>query len=155
MKFQDIISSIDNKVYHPVYFLTGEEAYYIDKISDYISENVLGTQEKEFNQSILYGKETDIAQIITEAKQFPFGSMHRVVIVKEAQQLKNIELLDHYLDNPQTSTVLVISYKGKSIDKRKVFKIIKHLICQTNKMYRGARVTTANQPNRASSPNWS
>lgn len=121
MKFQDIISSIDNKVYHPVYFLTGEEAYYIDKISDYISENVLGTQEKEFNQSILYGKETDIAQIITEAKQFPFGSMHRVVIVKEAQNIRNIEDLEIYLENPSPSTLLVICYKYKKLDKRKKF----------------------------------
>jgi len=121
VKFQDIISSIDNKVYHPVYFLTGEEAYYIDKISDYISENVLGTQEKEFNQSILYGKETDIAQIITEAKQFPFGSMHRVVIVKEAQNIRNIEDLEIYLENPSPSTLLVICYKYKKLDKRKKF----------------------------------
>ena len=119
MKFQDIISSIDNKVYHPVYFLTGEEGYYIDKISDYISKNILETQEKEFNQSILYGKETDIAQIITEAKQFPFGSMHRVVIVKEAQNIRNIEDLEIYLENPSPSTLLVICYKYKKLDKPK------------------------------------
>ena len=121
MKFQDIISSIETKAYHPVYFLTGEEGYYIDKISDYISKNVLETQEKEFNQSILYGKETDIAQIITEAKQFPFGSMHRVVIVKEAQNIRNIENLEIYLENPSPSTLLVICYKYKKLDKRKKF----------------------------------
>ncbi len=121
MKFQDIISSIETKAYHPVYFLTGEEGYYIDKISDYISENILETQEKEFNQSILYGKETDIAQIITEAKQFPFGSVHRVVIVKEAQNIRNIEDLEIYLENPSPSTLLVICYKYKKLDKRKKF----------------------------------
>ena len=99
----------------------GEEPFYIDKISDYISDNVLESQEKEFNQSVLYGKEVDIAQIIAEAKQFPFGSEKRVVIIKEAQHLKDIEVLDAYLDNVQPSTLLVICYKGKSVDKRKKF----------------------------------
>ena len=99
----------------------GEEPFYIDKISDYIAENVLESQEKEFNQSVLYGKEVDIAQIIAEAKQFPFGSTYRVVIVKEAQNIKNIEDLESYLNNPQPSTLLVICYKYKKIDKRKKF----------------------------------
>ena len=99
----------------------GDESYYIDKLSNEFSNKVLSAEEKELNQITLYGKEINTEQIITASKQFPLGSEKRVVIVKEAQQLKNIELLDHYLDNPQTSTVLVISYKGKSIDKRKTF----------------------------------
>ena len=121
MKFQDILTSIDNKVYHPVYFLTGEEPFYIDKICDYLAKNILEPQEKEFNQSVLYGKEVDVAQIIAEAKQFPFGATHRVVIVKEAQNIKNIEELESYLNNPQPSTILVMCYKYKKLDKRKKF----------------------------------
>ena len=121
MNYKEIISSISNKDFHPVYFLMGGEPFYIDKISDYISDNVLESQEKEFNQSVLYGKEVDVAQIIAEAKQFPFGATHRVVIVKEAQNIKNIDQLESYLDNPQPSTILVMCYKYKKLDKRKKF----------------------------------
>ena len=99
----------------------GEESYYTDKISDYISENVLTQEEKEFNQTTLYGKDTDVATVISEAKQFPFGSTYRVVIIKEAQDIKKIENLEIYLDNPLPSTILVVCYKYKKIDKRKSF----------------------------------
>ena len=121
MKYQDIIIQIDNKVFQPVYFLMGEETFYIDKISDYISKNVLSEEEKEFNQTTLYGKDIDVATIISEAKQFPFGSAHRVVIVKEAQDIRSIDQLELYFDNPLPSTILVICYKYKKIDKRKLF----------------------------------
>lgn len=99
----------------------GEESYYIDQICDYISKNILNSEEKEFNQITLYGKEIDVATIISEAKQFPFGSQYRVVIVKEAQDIKSIDKLETYLDNPTPSTILVICYKYKKIDKRKSF----------------------------------
>ena len=138
MNYKEIISSISNKDFHPVYFLMGEEAFYIDKISDYISDNVLESQEKEFNQSVLYGKEVDVAQIIAEAKQFPFGATHRVVIVKEAQNIKNIDELESYLDNPQPSTILVICYKYKKLDKRKKFTkslVKKALLFESKKLY--------------------
>ena len=121
MNYKEIISSISNKDLNPVYFLMGDEPYYIDKLSDEFSKKLLTAEEQEFNQVTLYGKDITTEQIISEAKQFPFGSEKRVVIVKEGQHLKNIEILDSYLDNPQHSTVLVISYKGKSIDKRKNF----------------------------------
>ena len=116
----------------------GEEPFYIDKISDYISDNVLESQEKEFNQSVLYGKEVDVAQIIAEAKQFPFGATHRVVIVKEAQNIKNIDQLESFLDNPQPSTILVICYKYKKLDKRKKFTkslAKKALLFESKKLY--------------------
>ncbi len=99
----------------------GDEPYYIDKLADLFSKNVLSAEEQEFNQVILYGKDIETAQIIAEAKQFPFGSEKRVVIIREAQHLKDIDLLDSYLDNVQPSTLLVICYKGKSVDKRKKF----------------------------------
>lgn len=99
----------------------GEETFYIDKISDYIGKNVLSEEEKEFNQTTLYGKDIDVATIISEAKQFPFGSAHRIVIVKEAQDIRSIDQLELYFDNPLPSTILVICYKYKKIDKRKSF----------------------------------
>jgi DNA polymerase-3 subunit delta len=99
----------------------GDEPYYIDRLSDEFTKNLLSAEQQEFNQVTLYAKDTTIEQVINESKQFPVGSEKRVVIVKEGQQLKNIEALEDYIDNPQTSTVLVIVYKGKSIDKRKQF----------------------------------
>jgi DNA polymerase-3 subunit delta len=121
VNYKEIISSIANKDLQPVYFLMGDEPYYIDKLADLFSKNVLSAEEQEFNQVILYGKDIETAQIIAEAKQFPFGSEKRVVIIREAQHLKDIDLLDSYLDNVQPSTLLVICYKGKSVDKRKKF----------------------------------
>ena len=121
MKYTEIIASIAEKKLQPVYFLMGDEPYYIDKVADAFSKNVLSAEEQEFNQVVLYGKDITTAQIIAEAKQFPFGSEKRVVIIKEAQHLTNIEILDSYLDAVQPSTILVICYKGKSVDKRKKF----------------------------------
>ena len=121
MNYKEIISSITNKNLQPVYFLMGEEPYYIDKLANAFANNVLSLEEQEFNQVILYGKEIETAQAIAEAKQFPFGSEKRVVIIREAQHLKDIDALDTYLDNVQPSTNLVICYKGKTVDKRKKF----------------------------------
>ena len=121
MKYTEIIASITEKSLQPVYFLMGDEPYYIDKLADVFSKNVLSAEEQEFNQVVLYGKDIETAQIIAEAKQFPFGSEKRVVIIKEAQHLTDIEILDSYLDTVQPSTILVICYKGKSVDKRKKF----------------------------------
>ena len=138
MNYKEIITSISNKDLQPVYFLMGNEPYYIDKLSDEFAKNLLSAEQQEFNQVTLYGKDTTTEQIIAESKQFPFGSEKRVVIIKEGQQLKNIEVLDSYLDNPQPSTVLVISYKGKSIDKRKKFGrnlAKKCVVFESNKLY--------------------
>ena len=90
MKYNEIIKSIDDKKYNNIYFLSGTESYYIDKISDYISKNILNEEEKAFNQAVLYGKETNTKEIISEAKQYPFGSLNRVVIVKEAQHILSL-----------------------------------------------------------------
>ena len=121
MKYREIITQINNKFYHPIYFLTGEESYYIDKVSNHIIKNILNDEEKVFNETIFYGKDTDTNTIISESKQFPFGSQYRTVIVKEAQDIRNIEKLETYIENPNPSTILVICYKYKKIDKRKSF----------------------------------
>ncbi len=99
----------------------GEEPYYIDEISNLIADKVLTEDEKEFNQTIVYGKETDLQTIISYAKRFPMMANYQVVIVKEAQNLNDIEKLQDYIENPLNSTILVICYKYKSIDKRKLF----------------------------------
>ena len=138
MNYKEIITSISNKDLQPVYFLIGDESYYIDKLSNEFAKNLLSAEQQEFNQVTLYGKDITTEQVIAESKQFPFGSEKRVVIVKEGQQLKNIEILDSYLDNPQPSTVLVISYKRKSIDKRKKFGRTlskKCVVFESNKLY--------------------
>ena len=121
MKYTEIIASITEKNLQPIYFLMGDEPYYIDKLADAFAKNVLSAKEQEFNQVVLYGKDIETAQIIAEAKQFPFGAEKRVVIIKDAQHLTNIEILDSYLDAVQPSTILVICYKKKSVDKRKKF----------------------------------
>ena len=117
----DIIRKLSNKVYQPLYFLSGEESYQIDLISDYIEANVLSEQEKEFNLTILYGKDVDEPTIISHAKRFPMMANYQVVIVKEAQNLKKIEDLQPYIEKPVKSTILVICYKYGKLDKRKGF----------------------------------
>ncbi|HEX2968772.1 MAG TPA: DNA polymerase III subunit delta [Bacteroidales bacterium] len=123
--FDDVLSDLKNKKYKPVYFLAGEEPYYIDVITDFITDNVLPESEKAFNQMILYGEDTSVPAIIDISRRFPMMSSHQVVIVKEAQSLKNIEDLAIYLEKPLLSTLLVINYKYKSLDKRT--KLVKAL----------------------------
>ncbi len=119
--FEEIISDLKKRIFKPIYFLAGEEPYYNDLISDYIEENVLPEAEKSFNQVILYGEETTVPAIIDTARKFPMMSSHQVVIVKEAQSLKKIDDLLFYLEKPMPSTILVINYKYKAIDKRTKF----------------------------------
>lgn len=139
MAHQTILNDLKNKVYHPVYFLCGEEPYYIDLIANYIEENVLDANEKEFNQTILYGKETDMITIISEAKRYPMMANHNVVIVKEAQNLeKQLDHLEQYLSQPTPTTILVFCYKYKTLDGRKgISKKIKKeaVVLESKKLY--------------------
>jgi len=114
-----IMTELRKQVYKPVYFLMGEEPYYIDYISDYIQKNVLNDSEKEFDQTILYGKDVDIRTIINVAKRYPMMSKYQVVIVKEAQLIKDWDDLVHYLKSPLQSTILVFCYKYGTPDGRK------------------------------------
>lgn len=120
-RYERILTDLKNKIYLPVYFLMGEEPFFIDKISDYIEENILDETGKEFNQSVLYGMEVDAATIVSVAKRFPMMSNYQVVIIKEAQNIKKIEALQPYIEHPLQSTILVICYKYSKIDKRKTF----------------------------------
>ena len=119
MTHEQIIANLKTKKYASIYFLAGEEPFYIDMISDYIESNVLTEAEKGFNQTIMYGRDVDVTALIAAAKQFPMMAEHTVIIVKEAQDLKKIESLNSYMNNPLSSTVLVICYRGKKLDKRK------------------------------------
>lgn len=121
MKFEQILNDLKNKIYYPVYFLGGEEAYYIDEISNYIEKNVLTDTEKEFNQTVIYGRESDVPSIVSYAKRYPMMANYQVVIIKEAQDIQDIEELLPYVEAPLDSTLLVINYKYKKIDKRKAF----------------------------------
>jgi len=121
--YEEIISDLKNRIFKPVYFLAGEEPYYIDLITEYIQDKVLAEDEKAFNQIILYGDDTNIASIIDTARRFPMMASHQVLIIKEAQSLKKLDELMIYLENPLLSTILVFSYKYKTIDKRtKLYK---------------------------------
>jgi DNA polymerase III subunit delta len=137
MTFEQIIEQIRKKIYHPVYLLHGEEPYFIDRISDLIEETVLSDTEKEFNQTVLYGRDTTAGLVIDVARRFPMMSNYQVVIVKEAQDLEKIEDLQYYLEKPLPSTILVIDYKYKKIDQRKSFA---KLVDKTGVLFESARI---------------
>lgn len=115
----DILKELRAKQYRPVYYLMGEEAYYIDLIADYIEEHVLTETEKEFNLIVVYGADVDVATIINAAKRYPMMSEYQVVIVKESQSVRNIEELVYYLQKPLKSTILVLCHKHGVLDRRK------------------------------------
>ena len=117
--YDDILKELKTKHFRPIYYLMGEESYYIDLIADYITENVLNETEKEFNLTVVYGADVDIATVINTAKRYPMMSEYQVVVVKEAQNIRNIENLSFYLQKPLSSTILVICHKHGVLDRRK------------------------------------
>lgn len=116
---EEILKELRNKQYRPIYYLMGEEPYYIDVIADYIADHVLTETEKDFNLTVIYGGDVDIASVINAAKRYPMMSEYQVVIVKEAQAIRNIEELNFYLQHPLNSTILVICHKHGVLDRRK------------------------------------
>ncbi len=116
---EQILNELKRKEYSAVYLLMGEEPYYIDVISDFIQNNVLDDGEKEFDQTIVYGKDVEISTVINAAKRYPMLAKYQVVIVKEAQLMKVWDDLVYYLQNPLKSTILVFCYKYGTPDKRK------------------------------------
>ncbi|WP_298238375.1 DNA polymerase III subunit delta [uncultured Algibacter sp.] len=136
---KQLVTDIKNGNLKPIYFLMGEEPYYIDKISNFIEANVLAEEERGFNQMVLYGRDVTIEDIVGNAKRYPMMSKYQVVIIKEAQELsRTIEKLASYANNPQPTTVLVVNYKYKKIDKRKaLYKAIKKVgvVYESKKLY--------------------
>ena len=117
--FESIMSDLKARKFAPVYYLMGDEAYYIDKIADYISEHVLQPEERDFNQTILFGSDVTAAQIADYARRYPMMSEYQVIIVKEMQNIKNTEALEKYFKSPMPSTILVLCHKNGKIDGKK------------------------------------
>jgi DNA polymerase-3 subunit delta len=134
-----ILNEIKQGNIKPVYFFMGEEPYYIDRLTEYIEDNILTEEEKGFNQMVLYGKDVSIEDVISNAKRYPMMADRQVVIVKEAQELsRTIEKLESYAENPQPTTVLVFAYKYKTLDKRKkITKLLekKGVVFESKKLY--------------------
>ncbi len=134
-----IVTDIRNGQIKPIYFLMGEEPYYIDRIADFIEDNILAEEEKGFNQMVLYGRDVTVDDVVANAKRYPMMAERQVVIVKEAQDLsRTIEKLADYAENPQPTTVLVMCYKYKKIDKRKkLYKTVTKsgVIFESKKLY--------------------
>ena len=121
---QHVLVQLQLQQYAPVYWLQGDEPYYIDRITTYIEDHVLSAAEKSFNLTITYGKDTAVGQLLNQARRFPMGSTYQVVIVKEAQELSDLQreagrqLLSNYLQSPQPATLLVFAHKHKVLDAR-------------------------------------
>lgn len=138
MSFEQIIKELKSKKYQPVYFLHGDESYFIDQISDFMETQILSEGEKAFNQIILYGKDIDAKIIIDEARQFPMMSNLRIIIIKEAQEMKTLPDLLSYLEKPSPTSLLVLCYKYKKLDKRTKFaKLLdeKAVVFESKKLY--------------------
>ena len=134
-----IVNDIKAGKIKPIYFLMGEEPYYIDRLSDYIEKNVLTEEEKGFNQTVLYGRDVTVEDIVSAAKRYPMMAERQVIIVKEAQDLaKTIDKFESYASDPVPTTVLVLCYKYKTLDKRKkVTKLFEKsgLVFESKKLY--------------------
>ena len=136
---KQLVTDIKNGNLKPIYFLMGEEPYYVDKISDFIEENVLAEEERGFNQMVLYGRDVTIEDVVSNAKRYPMMAEYQVIIVKEAQDLsRTIEKLADYAKQPQPTTILVVNYKYKTIDKRKaLYKTLQKtgVVYESKKLY--------------------
>ncbi|MBQ8047972.1 MAG: DNA polymerase III subunit delta [Prevotella sp.] len=117
--YESVMKALKQRQYAPIYILMGEESYYIDRISDYIADNVLMPEERDFNQTVLFGADVTPSQIVDMAKGYPMMAQYRVVIVKEAQALRGLEPIEKYCEHPVASTILVLCHKNGTIDRRK------------------------------------
>lgn len=138
MSVQKILDDWKKKTFKPIYWLEGEEEYFIDKVIDYAEHNILAESEASFNLSVFYGKDANWADIINACRRYPMFAERQVVLLKEAQQMRDIEKLEAYVDNPLSSTVFVVSYKEKKLDARKKFtKLVKEkgVLVTTKKLY--------------------
>ena len=138
MIVEKIIAEWKRQNFKPVYWLEGDEEYFIDKVVDFAEYHILNENESSFNLSVFYGKDANWADVINACRRYPMFAERQVVLLKEAQQMKDVEKLISYIENPLSSTVFVISYKEKKLDARKRFaKIVKEKgeLISTKKMY--------------------
>ena len=138
MSVEKIIADWKKKSFKPVYWLEGEEEYFIDKAVEFAERHILSESEASFNLTIFYGKDANWPDVINACRRYPMFAERQVILLKEAQQMKEVEKLESYMENPLHSTVLVVSYKDKKLDARKKFtKLIKEkgVLLTTKKMY--------------------
>jgi DNA polymerase-3 subunit delta len=138
MAAEKILQDWKKNIFKPVYWLEGEEGYFIDKITDYAENHILNESEAGFNRIVFYGKDSNWADVLNACRRYPMFAEKQVVILKEGQQMKDIEKLEPYIENPLASTILVIAYKDKKVDGRKKFaKLLKEkgVLLTTKKMY--------------------
>lgn len=137
--FESLIKDITNRNFAPIYLLMGDEAYFIDQLTDLLSEKVLNETERDFNMTTFYGVDSDVNNIVATARRFPMMADYQLIVVKEAQELKRIEVLDSYAKKPMNSTVLVIGYKHGTVDKRRALvkniEKIGGVIFESKKLY--------------------
>lgn len=138
MSVEKIISDWKKGSFKPIYWLEGEEDFFIDKAVDYAEHKILNESESSFNLSVFYGKDANWADIVNACRRYPMFAERQVVVLKEAQQMRDVEKLETYMENPLASTVFVVSYKEKKLDARKKFtKLVKEkgVLVTTKKMY--------------------
>ena len=138
MSYEKIIADWGKKIYKPVYWLEGEEEYFIDKVMDYAEHQILNESETGFNLSIFYGKDAEWPAIINACRRYPMFAERQVVLLKEAQQMRDVEKIEAYINNPLSSTILVVSYKEKKVDGRTKFaKLLKEkgVLLSTKKIW--------------------
>ncbi len=138
MSVEKIINDWKKKVFKPVYWLEGEEEFFIDKAVEYAEQHILSESEASFNLTIFYGKDANWPDVINACRRYPMFAERQVVLLKEAQQMRDIEKLEAYIDNPLSSTILIVSYKEKKLDARKKFtKLVKDkgVLVTTKKLY--------------------
>lgn len=138
MTAEKIISDLKKKAFKPVYWLEGEEDFFIDQVVKYAEQEILPESEAGFNLTVMYGKDTDWTQVVNACRRYPMFAENQVVIIKEAQELRQIEKLELYVDKPLHSTILVVAYKGKKVDGRtKLAKLLKEkgVMLSTKKLY--------------------
>jgi len=121
LKYEHIIRDIQNNIFSPIYFLSGEESYFIDSITSLLEDSILDEGLKGFNQSVVYGRDVSVKDVIDLSRRYPMMGNYQVVIVKEAQYLTQIENIEQYIAAPLETTILIIAYKYKKVDKRKTF----------------------------------
>ena len=130
--YESIMSDLKARKFAPIYILMGDESYYIDKIADYIATNVLTPEERDFNQTVLFGLDVNATQVVDQSRRYPMMAEYQVVIVKEAQNLRNLEVIEKYVDTQMMkTTVLVLCFMNGSLDRRK--KVVSNMLAKAEK----------------------
>ena len=138
MTLEKILAELKKQQFKPVYWLEGEEEFFIDQVIEYAEKNILSESEASFNLTIFYGRDTSWPDLFNACRKYPMFSDKQVVILKEAQAMKDVEKLENYVEKPLSSTLLFVAYKGKKVDGRtKLAKLLKDkaVLLTSKKLY--------------------